>query len=174
MNIGLSINRCLLSKKPVWWEKTRLTRLEFWAAATSKVWRDWSRASQALFSSSIRIRQSRLCWKGVVNVSHGITDFLRNQLQPSLFTSLLFFSNQPIFFVQKFFLKVEWTRARDKTGIKGLQRKENNPRCFLHPSVSPGLLYSLLSLFLLVSVVRIFYQSFFFYKKKPPSWHACT
>ena len=36
-------NRCSHSKKPVWWERTRLTSPEVWAVATSKVWRDSGR-----------------------------------------------------------------------------------------------------------------------------------
>ena len=51
MTIGLSINGCSHSKKPVWWEKRRLTGPEVWAAATSKVWRESGRAS---FHSSLK------------------------------------------------------------------------------------------------------------------------
>ena len=43
MTIGLSINGCWHSKKPVWRERTRLTSPEVWAAATSKIWRDSGR-----------------------------------------------------------------------------------------------------------------------------------
>ena len=43
MTIGLSINGCSHSKKPVWRERTRLTSPEVWAAATSKIWRDSGR-----------------------------------------------------------------------------------------------------------------------------------
>ena len=44
MTIGLSINRCSDSTKPVWREKTRLTSPEVWTAVTSKAWRDSGRA----------------------------------------------------------------------------------------------------------------------------------
>ena len=43
MTIGLSINGCSHSKKPVWRERTRLTSPEVSAAATSKTWRDSGR-----------------------------------------------------------------------------------------------------------------------------------
>ena len=45
MIIGLSINGCSHSKKPVWGEKTRLTSLEVRAAA----WRDSGRALFSIF-----------------------------------------------------------------------------------------------------------------------------
>ena len=45
MTIGLSINGCSHSKKPVWRDRTRLTSPEVWAVVTSKAWRDSVRAS---------------------------------------------------------------------------------------------------------------------------------
>ena len=44
MTIGLSINRCSHSIKPVWREKTKLTSPEVWTAVTSNAWRDSGRA----------------------------------------------------------------------------------------------------------------------------------
>ena len=48
MTIGLSINGCLHSKIPVWWERSKLTSPEVWAAATSKVLCDSRRQEEAL------------------------------------------------------------------------------------------------------------------------------
>ena len=68
VTIGFSLNSnkwMLHSKKPVWRERTRLTGPEVWAAATSKVWRDSSRAA---FLLPTQEDQRRLCSHGDTTV----------------------------------------------------------------------------------------------------------
>ena len=90
VTIGLSINSnkwMLHSKKPVWRERTRFTGPEVWAAATSKVWRDSSRAA---FLLPTQEDQRRLC-------SHGDTTVISIQSScfriPRKWHLLSFFAN---------------------------------------------------------------------------------
>ena len=66
MTIGLSINGCSLSIKPVWRGKTRLTSPEVQAAATSKTWRESDRAT---FSPSHSWRQRKPLLAGWVRLT---------------------------------------------------------------------------------------------------------
>ena len=66
MTIGLLINRCSHSKKPVWREKTRLTGPEVRAAATSKAWCDSHKASFSPLRSRRRQKaQGRTLYDGL-------------------------------------------------------------------------------------------------------------
>ena len=51
ITIGLSINGCSHWNKPVWWEKTRWSSPEVWAAATSNAWRNSRRIVFSPFHS---------------------------------------------------------------------------------------------------------------------------
>jgi len=81
MSIGLLVNGCSHSKKPVWQEKTRLTSPQVQTAVTSKVWRDSGRAS---FSPSHSRRQKedlfawwvKNCFRVVVVVAVAFLSFI--------------------------------------------------------------------------------------------------
>ena len=75
MTIGLSINKCLHSNKPLWQNKARLTDPEVWAAATSKAWRNSGGASFSP-AHSRRIRK----------ISKGLGGSLPKDTTPNLST----------------------------------------------------------------------------------------
>ena len=66
MTIGLLINGCSHSKKPVWREITRLTGLEVWAAATQRF--DVIQAELPLLLPT-QENKMRLCSKGTLSLA---------------------------------------------------------------------------------------------------------
>ena len=66
MTIGLSINGCSHSKKPVWRDRTRLTSPDVWAVVTSNVLRESGGAS---FSPPAQENKMRHCSQGTLSLA---------------------------------------------------------------------------------------------------------